>query len=238
MAPRPSPESARAAVAERLDRLLGSAVRAVRATRDELFPAQALESARTSAPEQSRQEVLQDILTAHPDLDGLGTALASSEDGETGEVEWYVVDSGHTLRRFVETRPSVAGYVDFRTMEWFRRPLETGRVEVVGPYVDTLCNDQYTITTALPVRTPQARGVVVADLLVARLERELLPGMLGLAAALGRTVLLIDDERRVVVSTSSRLRCGVLIDDAEPSTPGSPTFRLIAGDGSGGYWEP
>lgn len=223
----PAPEPARRAVTQRLDRLLGSAVHAVRSTRDELFPAQ------PSDPARSRQEVLQDALAAHPDLDGLGTALTGRQDGDRGEVEWYVIDSGHTLRRFVETRPSVAGYVDFRTMEWFRRPLETERVEVVGPYVDSLCNDQYTITTALPVNLPEAIGVVVADLLVSRLERELLPGMLRLAAAMDCAVLLTDDEQRVVLSTSPRLRCGSLLADLENPAPAEPDehpsgpFRLI-----------
>lgn len=225
----PAPDPARKAVTDRLDRLLGSAVHAVRSTRDELFPGQ------PSDPVRSRQEMLQDALAAHSDLDGLGTALTDRQDGDRGEVEWYVVDSGHTLRRFVETRPSVAGYVDFRTMEWFRRPLETGRLEVVGPYVDSLCNDQYTITTALPVNLPEAIGVVVADLLVSRLERELLPGMLRLTATMDCAVLLTDDEQRVVLSTSPRLRCGSLLADLENPAPAEPDehpsgpFRLILG---------
>ena len=228
MRPAPIPEPARASLMGRLDDLLGSAAHAVRATRDELFPAD------PSAPARSRQQTLQTLLAAHPDLDGLGTALTHDAEQGDGEVEWYVIDSGHTLRRFVETRPSVAGYVDFRTMEWFRRPLETGRLEVVGPYVDSLRNDQYTITTALPVRVPGTTGVLVADLLVARLERELLPGMLGFAGSLGRPVLLVDDEWRVVLSTSSRMRCGSLLEASgppsadEPADKPSTPFRLIA----------
>lgn len=96
-------------------------------------------------------------------------------------------------------------HIDYSALEWYRVPMGSGEPHVAGPYVDYLCSDEYTITIAVPVEVEGTRiGVAGLDLLVAAVERELLPRF----AALGRQVTLTNGVGRVVVSTDPRCATG------------------------------
>lgn len=96
-------------------------------------------------------------------------------------------------------------HIDYSALEWYRVPMTSGEPHVAGPYVDYLCSDEYTITIAVPVEVDDIRiGVAGLDLLVAAVERELLPRF----SALGPQVTLTNGVGRVVVSTDPRCATG------------------------------
>jgi hypothetical protein len=138
-----------------------------------------------------------------------------------------------------DLRPSSLGYYDYPAADWFEVPRRTGRRHVVGPYIDLNGTGQYLLTLTGPV-TVGGRffGVVGADVPVRGLEAHLMTvgGELG-------PYVLVNDERRVVLSTSPRWLVGALADvrPGEPDplpagrpVPGVPwTVRLIGSESSG-----
>ncbi|MFF1634343.1 cache domain-containing protein [Leifsonia sp. NPDC058248] len=111
---------------------------------------------------------------------------------------------------------------DFRSLEWYRIPESTHQTHITGPYVDHLCACDYIITITAPVEVEGGMiGVVGADILVKRLERELLPALL----AIERPVSLVNEVGRVMVSTDPALGAGSILppDVIESvSCPGTP----------------
>ncbi|WP_225211019.1 cache domain-containing protein [Microbacterium commune] len=96
-------------------------------------------------------------------------------------------------------------YIDYSELEWYRVPMSTGGPHVAGPYVDYLCSDEYTITVAVPASDGgRLLGVAGLDLLVAEVEREIIPRF----ASLGQQVTLVNGVGRVVVSTDPRCATG------------------------------
>lgn len=96
---------------------------------------------------------------------------------------------------------------DLSALEWYRVPEATGARHITGPYVDHLCTCDYILTLTAPVVVGGAMaGVVGADVLVRRLERDTLPLMRGV----GAPTALVSAGGRVVVSTDPRLPVGTL----------------------------
>ncbi|WP_022889250.1 cache domain-containing protein [Agromyces italicus] len=130
---------------------------------------------------------------------------------------------------------STRGYTeylrDFRALEWYRIPATTRHAHVTGPYVDHLCTCDYILTLTMPVHAPDGErmvGVVGADISVRRLEQELLPRFLAVAAPLA----LVNADGRVVLSTDPELQVGQLADASAATSlecPGTP-FRVLVGD--------
>ena len=121
---------------------------------------------------------------------------------------------------------SYAEYLrDFRSLDWYRIPQSTHRTHITGPYVDHLCACDYIVTVTSPVeRDGRMIGVVGVDVYVKRLERELLPAMLGDT----RPLALVNASGRVLVSTDPAVAVGTVVDvpdDAERCA-GTP-FRLV-----------
>ncbi len=115
---------------------------------------------------------------------------------------------------------------DFRSLEWYSIPRSTHRTHITGPYVDHLCACDYIVTITSPVeRGERMLGVVGVDVYVRRLERELLPALLGV----GRPTMLVNEWGRVMVSTDPTVLAGavVLVDDDAVRCAGTP-FRLVA----------
>jgi hypothetical protein len=97
---------------------------------------------------------------------------------------------------------------DLSALEWYRVPEATGARHITGPYVDHLCTCDYILTLTAPVRLGGSMaGVVGADLLVRRLERDALP----LLRAVGAPSVLVSAAGRVVVSTDPSLPVGILV---------------------------
>ena len=94
--------------------------------------------------------------------------------------------------------------IDLHRLEWYRVPAETGDRHVAGPFVDYLCSNEITLTSAVPVTLEgEFAGVACADVLVASLEQVLLPAV----AALGDATL-VNVNGRVVVSANAEVETG------------------------------
>lgn len=115
--------------------------------------------------------------------------------------------------------PSNDQFRDYTSLEWWRLPARTGTRHVTGPYVDYVCTDDYTVTITTPVSVGgRLLGVVGMDMLVDRLERELLP----LLRSSATQVAVVNASGRVVTATDTRLEPGSilrregLVDALEP----------------------
>ncbi len=143
-------------------------------------------------------------------LTGAGFVAAPGvlEDAEW-HLAWWLGGTGRTLRRLATIDdPSHEQFRDYTALEWWRVPTTTGGRHLTGPYVDYVCTDDYTVTITTPVRVGGAIvGVVGADALVDRLERELLPAM-----RTGTTpATLVNASGRVVTSTDARREPGSIL---------------------------
>ncbi|MGZ8804534.1 MAG: PDC sensor domain-containing protein, partial [Microbacterium sp.] len=89
---------------------------------------------------------------------------------------WWLGGAAGIRRLATIDDPSNDQFRDYTTLEWWRFPARTGARHVTGPYVDYVCTDDYTVTITTPVTVGgRLLGVVGMDVLVDRLERELLP---------------------------------------------------------------
>lgn len=94
--------------------------------------------------------------------------------------------------------------IDLQRLEWYRVPAATKQRHIAGPFVDYLCSNEITLTSALPVEIDgQFAGVLCADVLIESLEELLLPEI----AALGNA-LIVNASGRVVVSADPEYETG------------------------------
>ena len=152
---------------------------------------------------------------------GLGVVVAPGPDRDP-QLLWWQTDavSGRLVALHPDLRPASLGFYDYTASDWFDVPRRTGRRHVVGPYVDVHGTGQYLLTFTEPV-TADGRflGVVGADVPVSRFELHVLREL----GAVGTPFVLLDEERRVVLSTSSRWLVGGLGGWLEERVaPGAP----------------
>lgn len=124
---------------------------------------------------------------------------------------WWLGGSGPqpTVRRLATIDdPTHDQFRDYTALEWWRVPAASGSRHLTGPYVDYVCTDDYTVTITTPLVVGHMMvGVVGADALVDRLERELLPAMrTGSSPA-----TLVNASGRVVTSTDARREPGSIL---------------------------
>ena len=106
---------------------------------------------------------------------------------------------------------------DFSAFEWYQVPEATRAGHITGPYVDHLCTCDYILTLTLPVGVGGSmRGVVGADILVRRLEPEVLP----LLRATESAIALVSSSGRVILSVSPTLRVGSIVSEASAAGRG------------------
>lgn len=120
------------------------------------------------------------------------------------------------------------GAIDLRRLEWYRVPEATGERHVAGPFVDYLCSNQITMTSAVPLELDgRFAGVLCADVLVATLEQELLP-------RLGDGVTLLSAAGRVIVSADPEFETGDLFAQLDIATGERdlPGARVVASTNS------
>jgi len=142
---------------------------------------------------------------------GLGLVVAPRPElGLPLRLQWWQVDPVGGRLRVLEPdlKPASLGYYDYTSADWFDQPRRTGRRHVVGPYVDVHGTGQHLLTLTWPVVVAGLFvGVVGADVPVNRFETHLLQ-VLG---PLRYPFVLLEGERRVVLSTSSRWLVGDLV---------------------------
>ena len=149
---------------------------------------------------------------------GLGLVAAPRPDRDVRLLWWQAdPDGGRIAALRPDLRPASLDFYDYPATEWFDVPRRTGRRHVVGPYVDVHGTGRYLLTLTAPlVGEGQFLGVIGADVPVNRFENQLLraldPGV--------DVVVLLNEEGRVVLSTSPRWLVGDLLDEP-PSAPGT-----------------
>lgn len=128
-------------------------------------------------------------------------------------IEWWWADRGSGLERLaVDLDPASAEFYDYTSEEWYREPERTGRPSIAGPYVDYICTHEYTFTLSVPLRHDgRFIGVAGADVLVAEVERAVLPGLVRL----GRPAVLAAANGRVIASNDPRLAPGTVVGAQE-----------------------
>jgi hypothetical protein len=113
---------------------------------------------------------------------------------------WWLRGADGPRRLATIDDPSHEQFRDYTALEWWRVPVRTGARHLTGPYVDYVCTDDYTVTMTTPVRVgDKIVGIVGADALVDRLERELLPVL----RAGGADTALVNASGRIVTSTDA-----------------------------------
>lgn len=121
---------------------------------------------------------------------------------------WWLGGAGGIRRLATIDDPSNEQFRDYTTLEWWRFPARTGARHLTGPYVDYVCTDDYTVTITTPVVVRgRLLGVVGMDVLVDRLERELLP----LLRASGGPIAVVNSSGRIITSTDSRQEPGSML---------------------------
>ena len=152
---------------------------------------------------------------------GLGLVVAPGPLREL-QLRWWQTDpaTGRLVALHPDLRPASLGFYDYTAADWFELPRRTGARHVVGPYVDVHGTGQYLLTFTEPVIADgQFLGVVGADVPVSRFESHLLREL----GADDVPFVLLDGERRVVLSTSPRWLVGALTGPPEePADPGAP----------------
>lgn len=147
-------------------------------------------------------------------------------------LEWFAWDTDTVQRLVAETDPAGAHFFDYTLMPWFSGPRDRHAPDgvVTGPYVDYLCTDDYTLTFTRAVRRPDDSfaGVAGVDVRVSAVEQLFLADL----RATGKVLALVNNLGRVVVSSTSRLLSGDLVDDVDvPALLSAGDVRLtrIAG---------
>ncbi|KAM9864271.1 hypothetical protein ACIFOC_02823 [Leucobacter aridicollis] len=148
-------------------------------------------------------------------LYGAGFCGSAAVVGEGNPLAWWQGADRHLLAS--STFGPGQAVIDLARLEWFRVPKQTGEPHIAGPFVDYLCSNEITLTSAIPVVVDgEFWGVACADVLVAGIEESLLPSIRGIAGAAlvnahGRVVVSTDPDRE----TGDRMR-GIGADDSEP----------------------
>ncbi|WP_125615578.1 hypothetical protein [Specibacter cremeus] len=112
---------------------------------------------------------------------------------------------------------------DFTALEWYRVPETTLTRHITGPYVDHLCTCDYILTMTQEVSVGgNVVGVVGADVLVRRLESDVLP----LLRRIGAPAALVGDGGRVVLSTMPAAPVGTLAGRGRPGREHDPGVEI------------
>ncbi|CAQ83268.1 conserved hypothetical protein [Photorhabdus asymbiotica] len=178
------------------------------------------------------QKHIHDVLHDNAWCNGAGFASyvstkTAEEEGGYWTLEWWRQEGSTIQQAQLEHNQEQCRRLDFRLFDWFRQPASCHLPFIDGPYVDYVCNGAYTITIAHPVLIGEDFvGVVAADMLVSTLDRLLLPAL----GAIGKPVLVINDDARVVTSTVPGVRSGSLwkCQDVNQSADGEVSaLRLV-----------
>src|SRR6185295_1720745 len=140
------------------------------------------------------------LLAAHEDLlNGAGVVTAPGLLADAPRwLEWWWGPGPEPLR--VNLDPAAPDFYDYTTTEWFAAT----EPAMSGPYVDYACTNEYAITLSVPV---PGFGIAAADVLVANLERRVLPTLV----AIDRPVALTNGDGRIIASNAAALAPGLRV---------------------------
>jgi len=152
-----------------------------------------------------------DLLDTHRGLiAGSGVIMAPDllRDAPRWLEWWWTTATGTAEALRVNLDPAAPDFYDYTTADWYAVPARTLERRIAGPYVDYFCTNEYTLTLSTPVWSGgsdgsggsggELLGMAAADVLVASLERQVLP----MLASLPRPVVLAGADGRVIASNS------------------------------------
>jgi hypothetical protein len=126
---------------------------------------------------------------------------------------WWRSDRGDPEPLRVNLDPAAPDFYDYTTTEWYAATAPA----MAGPYVDYACTNEYAITLASPIVGGGRRlGVAAADVLVASLERRVLPALV----AVDDPVALANGDGRVIASNTPALAPGTRVPLPEEAASG------------------
>jgi DNA-binding FadR family transcriptional regulator len=156
------------------------------------------------------------ILAASGDLvSGAGVVVRPGLLGDAERwLEWWSATTlgarPEPLR--VNLDPTAPDFYDYLTNDWFTTPQDTLEPTMSGPFVDHACTNMYAVTLSVPViAAGDFIGVAAADVLVASLERKVMPALLRFPAPAALTT----GEGRVIASNCPSVLSGERLDLAE-----------------------
>jgi len=211
----PSDNASFSACAQQLDSTLGSIFSQVR----ELVEETRALWERVLA--EGRQPVARDLASLRPAIDrqllatgafGCGGGVIVEPNGladrEMHLEWWYLADAGKTLPLRPNFDRRRENYYDYTEMPWYRRPRDTGKCVVEGPYVDLYGTNMYVLTFTMPILV-QGRfiGVAGLDLSLHNLERLLVRSLMKLE----HEAVLLSADGRVIASNTANWMVGDLV---------------------------
>lgn len=149
-----------------------------------------------------------ELLDAEPAVDSAGFVLAENILADRARcLDWWhrSDDDRHYQPLILELDLTSPDCYDYYTMDWFRAALDERRRFVSGPLIDLPCAAVYVFTFSQPaIAAGTFLGIAGADVALSRYEDHLLPPLLDL----DEPAVVINDERRVIVSNDSRWTTG------------------------------
>ncbi len=145
---------------------------------------------------------------AHGWLDGADAAFGYGFVAAPGVVEgrerylyWFQRGERGTRRLKLNFDAGDVNVYDYLDMDWYTKAEADRRPVLYGPYVDYSGSDQFVMTLSLPVvHEGRFVGVAGADLLMTRMEVELVPVLNRVETE----TVVVNADRQVVMSNSAR----------------------------------
>ncbi len=204
------------AIVDRLERVGGEVYAGIADLRTQVVADLTTQPRRTT---DLRLEGLVRDQLARPNAAVVGAGFVARPDVLSDQrywLEWWTVrlgQSGRSAARLtVQSDPDAADFRDYTVLPWFAGPAASGSRSLVGPYVDYLCTDEYTLTFTEPVYSgDEFLGVVGADVYVDWLDRHLAADL----DRLGAPVVIANAQGRVVTAYETDLLPGDLVRDTD-----------------------
>lgn len=170
---------------------------------------------------EGRQPAAKDLASLRPAIDrqllatgafGCGGGVIVEPNGladrEMHLEWWYLADGGKTLPLRPNFDRRRENYYDYTEMPWYRRPRDTGKSVVEGPYVDLYGTNMYVLTFTMPI-VVQGRfiGVAGLDLSLHNVERLLVRSLMRLE----HEAVLLSADGRVIASNTANWMVGDLV---------------------------
>lgn len=157
------------------------------------------------------------------------TRAAESEAGEDGDGGAGGAEGFARIRLNLD--PESIDLYDYLDMDWFTVPRLERRRCVYGPYVDFSGADRYVLAMTVPVADAgEFLGVAGADVLMSRLEPELLAALREVTAP----AALVTAERRVIAANTPRWISGTRL--ARLPAAGDGSFTAVTPVGADSGW--
>ena len=147
------------------------------------------------------------LLTATPLISGVGFVTYNEDISHSWKVAWLYRPDGLRIPNRICLNKASQSLLDYPTFLWFNKVKAFAKGYLHGPYVDYICNANYTLTYLYPVYLDQQLvGIAATDIRVAQIEQ-----IIRETLASHRTALVISTlDGRILFSNHDQYRVGEL----------------------------